>query len=92
MQDFGAETVITAERKEQFTYEIPDVIQAGAKFAVRAFDVQRYGIEASYMYSRELTATVNLGTRGPTPNTTIPARILERLGRPFQNHYAALTE
>src|SRR5207245_4850168 len=53
VQDFGAETVITAERKEQFTYEIPNVIQAGAKFAVRAFDLQRYGIEGElYVFTR----------------------------------------
>ncbi len=53
VQEFGTESVITPERKEQFTYEIPDVVQEGAKFAVRAFDIQRYGIEGElYVFMR----------------------------------------
>lgn len=45
VNDLGVETVITAERPEQFTYEMPDVTKPEAKFVVRAFPVNRPGIE-----------------------------------------------
>jgi molecular chaperone HtpG len=53
VSEFGTEITITAERKEQFVYEIPDVLRKGAKYAVRAFDIQRHGIEGElYVFAR----------------------------------------
>jgi molecular chaperone HtpG len=53
VNDLGANATISAERKEQFTYEIPDVIHDGAKLGVRAFDIQRSGIEGElYVFTR----------------------------------------
>jgi molecular chaperone HtpG len=45
LNDLGTETTITAERPEMFTYEQPVVTNENAKFAVRAFPVNRPGIE-----------------------------------------------
>jgi hypothetical protein len=53
VNDLGALTVVTAEAPEQFTYELPDVTDPGAGFAVRAFDVNRHGIEGElYVFVR----------------------------------------
>ena len=53
INDLGAETVVTAETSEQFTYKLPDVTDPGAEFAVRAFDVNRHGIEGElYVFVR----------------------------------------
>ncbi len=53
VSEFGTQATVTAERKEEFLYEIPDVMREGAKFAVRAFDIQRHGIEGElYVFAR----------------------------------------
>jgi hypothetical protein len=53
VNDLGVETVINAERPEQFTYEIPEVTDPSAKLAVRAFDINRHGIEGElYVFVR----------------------------------------
>lgn len=48
VDDMGMNTTITAERPEQFVYEIPDVTEEGAKLAVRAFPINRPGIEGEF--------------------------------------------
>lgn len=45
VDDLGTQTTINAERADQFTYEVLDVTKEGNKFAVRAFPVNRPGIE-----------------------------------------------
>lgn len=53
VNELGADTTIHAERKEQFTYEIPDPLNENARFAVRAFDVSRHGLEGElYVFTR----------------------------------------
>jgi hypothetical protein len=53
VREMGTETIVTPEHKEQFLYEVPDLMQEGAKFAIRAFDVQRYGLEGElYVFAR----------------------------------------
>lgn len=45
VNDLGWEKTIVAEKPDEFTYEIPEVTEEGATFAVRAFPVNRPGIE-----------------------------------------------
>jgi hypothetical protein len=45
VNDFGTETTITAERPEVFTYEQPVVTNPNAKFEMKAFPINRSGIE-----------------------------------------------
>jgi molecular chaperone HtpG len=53
VEEFGIETTVEAERKENFVYEAPDIINEGARFAVRAFDIQRHGLEGElYVFVR----------------------------------------
>ena len=53
VDDLGTQKTITAERKEQFTYEVPDIMHNGARFAVRAFDVKKHGVEGElYVFMR----------------------------------------
>ncbi|MFI5095661.1 MAG: ATP-binding protein [Candidatus Acidiferrales bacterium] len=53
VREFGTETTVAAERKEEFLYEIPDLMREGAKFTIRAFDIQRYGLEGElYVFTR----------------------------------------
>ena len=53
INDLGAETVVNPESPEQFTYEIPDVTEPGARLVVRTFDVNRHGIEGElYVFGR----------------------------------------
>jgi hypothetical protein len=53
VNDLGLETVINAETPEQFTYTLPDVTDPGATLGVRAFNVNRRGIEGElYVFSR----------------------------------------
>ncbi len=53
VQEPGLDVTISSERKEQFTYEVPDVAQKGRRLAVRAFDIQRPGVEGElYVFVR----------------------------------------
>jgi hypothetical protein len=53
VDELGVEATIQAERKEQFLYEIPDVMDERARLAVRAFDIQRHGLEGElYVFAR----------------------------------------
>jgi hypothetical protein len=45
VDDLGTQSTILSERPEDFVCEIPDVTQQGAKFAIKAFPVNRPGIE-----------------------------------------------
>ncbi len=45
VSELGMEATVTAESASDFVYEIPDVSEEGAKFVVRAYDIQRQGIE-----------------------------------------------
>lgn len=45
VNDLGTETTIVAERAEDFIYEIPLVTDPDARFEVRAFPINRPGIE-----------------------------------------------
>ena len=48
VEDLGTERTVEAERPEQFTYEMPDITEEGAKFVVRAFPVNLPGIEGEF--------------------------------------------
>ena len=53
VDDLGTCTVLTAERPEQFTYEIPDMTHEGATLAVRFFPIGRPGLEGEiYVFTR----------------------------------------
>lgn len=53
LDDLGLQQTVVAERPEQFTAEVPDVTEEGAKFVVRAFPVNRPGIEGEfYVFAR----------------------------------------
>lgn len=53
VNDFGTQSLVVAERPNEFTYEIPDLTAEDAKFVVRAFDVNRRGIEGHlYVFAR----------------------------------------
>lgn len=56
INDFGAETTLTAELPEKFAYEAPDVTEEGAKFAVRHFNINRPGIEGELYVFAVLTS------------------------------------
>jgi hypothetical protein len=58
VDDIGHRTEIRAERSEDFTYEMPDVTQEGASFVLRAFPVDRPGIEG------ELYVLAHVGPEG----------------------------
>jgi hypothetical protein len=45
VDDLGTQTTIVAERPEQFTCEMPDVTREHARFIIRAFPIDRPGIE-----------------------------------------------
>ena len=99
VNDLGAETVINAERPEQFTYEIPEVTDPHAKLAVRAFDVNRHGIEG------ELYVFVRTDSRGESwtawswANYTVPlpapsgfcATFSREPGLPSRNYCTSVT-
>ena len=48
VDDLGAESIVEAERPEQFTYEIPDVTEEGVTFMVKAFPVDVAGIMGEF--------------------------------------------
>jgi molecular chaperone HtpG len=48
VDDLGARTCVTAERSEQFTYEIPNVSKEGRTFIVRSFPSDIPGIEGEF--------------------------------------------
>lgn len=51
--DLDQQTTVIAERPDQFTYEMPDVTTDNAIFAVRAFPINRSGIEGElYVFAR----------------------------------------
>jgi hypothetical protein len=53
VNDIGLQTIIEAERPEQFTYELPDVTEENAKFLLRSFPINRPGIEGElYVFAR----------------------------------------
>jgi molecular chaperone HtpG len=53
INDLGIERTIVAEMPRDFEYEIPDVTDTEASFAVRHFDVNRAGIEGElYVFAR----------------------------------------
>ena len=53
VDDLGDEAIIVSESSEQFTCEVPDVTKEGAKFIIRAFPVNRHGIEGNlYVFAR----------------------------------------
>ncbi len=53
VNDLGSETVVTAEQVDSFTYEIPDATNEAFSLAVRAFPVNRPGIEGElYVLAR----------------------------------------
>jgi len=53
VDDLGDETIIVAESAAQFTCEMPDITTEGAKFIVRAFPINRQGIEGSlYVFGK----------------------------------------
>ena len=55
VDDLGAKTTVEAERVEDFTYEMPDVTEKGAKFIVRAFPINRPGIEGELYVFAHIT-------------------------------------
>ena len=53
VNDLGLQTIVEAERPEQFTYEVPDVTEENAKFLLRSFSINRPGIEGElYVFVR----------------------------------------
>ena len=58
IDDLSTCTTIEAETPDQFTYEIPDVTEEGATFAVRAFPIRQPGVEG------EIYIFVNNGRDG----------------------------
>lgn len=53
VNDLGDVNTIRAETPEQFMREVPDITEEGAKFAVKAFSVERTGIEGElYIFAR----------------------------------------
>jgi molecular chaperone HtpG len=53
VNDLGSEVMVASERIDSFIYEIPDVTDECARLAVRAFPVNRSGIEGElYVFAR----------------------------------------
>lgn len=48
VDDLGAQTCVSAERTEQFVYEMPNVAKDGAKFVLRSFPSGMPGIEGEF--------------------------------------------
>lgn len=48
VDDLGTRTCVTAERPEQFVYEIPNVSREGTKFVVRSFPSDIPGVEGEF--------------------------------------------
>ncbi len=55
VDDLGVQTTVEAERAEDFTYEMPDVTEKGAKFVVRTFPINRPGIEGELYVFAHIT-------------------------------------
>lgn len=54
VDELGDKKTIVSERSEQFTYEIPDLTEKGAKFILRAFPINQKGIEGElYIFFRK---------------------------------------
>ena len=52
INDMGLKTTIVAEKPEQFITETPSIIEQGAKFVIRAFPINRPGIEGElYLFA-----------------------------------------
>lgn len=45
VDELGSETVVRAERREDFEYDMPTVTDEKMRLAVRAFPIDRYGVE-----------------------------------------------
>jgi molecular chaperone HtpG len=82
VDDLGTHSIIVAERKEQFTYEIPDPTDTRARYAVRAFDVDRQDIQGElYVFARidqegerwDAWSHANYAAPGKDPRASKPA-------------------
>lgn len=53
VNDLGRQTVVVAEQPEQFTHELPLVTDPDARFQVKAYPIERHGIEGEiYVFAR----------------------------------------
>jgi molecular chaperone HtpG len=52
VHDMGKETIIKAERPEDFEYEIPVLTRENARFRLKAYPIKEYGVEGEiYLFS-----------------------------------------
>lgn len=72
INDLGSEFKIAAEKSENFVAEIPDLTDPGASFSIKAFPLNRHGIEGEvYVFGRTDVTGEQWGQRSWVENNYV---------------------